>query len=116
MNKALSPSLEERYESFEVMLSDINKALSRNKRIAIGLAPIFVLLLSVGILFGYNQYSRHKIMTSEAGQAIENFLRIVNKTNSDLGPPLDRPPGPAEPNDDIILKPFDGLTTLSEED
>jgi serine/threonine protein kinase len=116
VNRALSPSLEDRYESFEAMLHDINKALSRNKRIAIGVTPIFVLLLGVGVLFGYNQYTRHKIMTSEAGQAIENFLRIVNKTNSELGPPLERPASPAEPNDGIILKPFDGLTTLSEED
>jgi len=116
VNKALSPSLEERYESSEAMLSDINKALSRNKRIAIGVAPVFVLLLAVGVLFGYNQYSRHKIMTSEAGQAIENFLSIVNRTNSEFGPPLEPPSGPAEPNDDAILKPFEGLTTLGEED
>ena len=116
VNKALSPSLEERYESFEVMLSDINKALARNKRIAIGVAPVFVLLLAVGVLFGYNQYNRHKIMTSEAGQAIENFLHIVNKTNSEFGPPLEPPSDVAEPNDDAILKPFDELTTLSEED
>lgn len=116
LNKALSPNLEECYGSFESLLSDINKALTRNKRIAIGAAPIFVLLLGGGVLFGYNQYSRHKIMTSEAGQAIENFLRIVNKTSSESGPPLERPEGPAEPNDDVILKPFDELTTLSEEE
>ena len=116
MNKVLSPSLEERYESYKAMLSDINKALARNKRIAIGVAPVFVLLLAVGVLFGYNQYNRHKIMTSEAGQAIENFLRIVNKTNSEFGPPPEPPSGAAEPNDDAILKPFEGLTTLGEED
>jgi serine/threonine protein kinase len=116
VNKALSPSLEERYETYEAMLSDINKALSRNKRIAIGVAPVFVLLLVAGVLLGYNQYHRHKIMTSEAGQAIENFLNIVDKTSSEFGQPLEPLPSPIEPNDDDILKPFEEITTLTEED
>ena len=55
-------------------------------------------------------------MTSEAGQAIESFLNIVNKTGSEFAPPLEPLPGPAEPNDDDILKPFEEITTLGEED
>jgi hypothetical protein len=116
VSKALSPSLEDRYETYEAMLSDINKALTRNKKIAIGLTPVFVLLVGAGVLLGYNQYHRHKIMTSEAGQAIENFLNIVNKTGSEFGPPLEPLPQPVEPNDDDILKPFEEITTLGEED
>ena len=116
VSKSLNPSLENRYETYEAMLSDINKALTRNKKIAIGLTPVFVLLVGVGALLGYNQYHRHKIMTSEAGQAIESFLNIVNKTGSEFAPPLEPLPGPAEPNDDDILKPFEEITTLGEED
>jgi serine/threonine protein kinase len=116
VNKALSPSLDQRYETYEAMLSDINRALSRNKKITIGAAPVFVLLAVVGALLGYNQYHRHKIMTSEAGQAIEKFLNVVNKTNSEFPPPLEPSSGPVEPNDDAILKPLEEIPTLAEED
>jgi serine/threonine protein kinase len=106
LDKALSPSIEERYESYESMLRDIERALSRNKRIAIAIAPLVVLLLIAGGLFGYRQYHRHQIMTSEAGQAIKNFLDIVDKTESDFPEPSS---ASQEPNDDSILKPFDEI-------
>ena len=106
LNKALSPSLEDRYESYESMLRDIKRALSRNKRIAIAIAPLIVLLLIVGGLFGYRQYHRYKIMTSEAGQAIKNFLDIVDKTESKFPEPSSVS---QEPKDDSILKPFDEI-------
>ena len=111
LDKALSPSLEDRYESYESMLRDIKRVLSRNKRIAIGIAPLIVLLLIVGGLFGYRQYHRYQIMTSEAGQAIENFLNIVNKTNSEFPDLYKLSDAFHEPNDDAILRPFDEVTT-----
>ena len=109
LDKALSPSLEDRYESYEAMLRDIRRSLSRNKRIAIAIAPLIVLLLIAGGVLGYKQYHRHKIMSSEAGQAIKNFLDIVNKTNSEFPAPYKL--SDHEPNDDTILRPFDEITT-----
>jgi len=106
LDKALSPSIEDRYESYESMLRDIERALSRNKRIAIAVTPLVVLLLIAGGLFGYRQRHRHQIMTSEAGQAIKNFLDIVDKTESDFPEPSS---ASQEPNDDSILKPFDEI-------
>jgi len=109
LDKALSPSLEDRYESYEAMLRDIKKVLSRNKRIAIAIAPLIVLLLIAGGVFSYKQYHRHKIMSSEAGQAIKNFLNIVNKTGSEFPDPYKLSDN--DPNDDTILRPFDEITT-----
>ncbi len=111
LDKALSPSLEDRYELYESMLRDIERALSRNKRIAIAIAPLIVLLLIVGGYLGYRQYHRYQIMTSEAGQAIKNFLSIVNKTNSEFPDPYKLSEAFHEPNDDTILRPFDEVIT-----
>ncbi len=108
LDKALSPSIEDRYESYESMLRDIKRALSRNKRIATAIAPLIVLLLIAGGVFSYKQYHRYKIMTSEAGQAIKNFLDIVDKTESEFPEPSSMS---QEPNDDSILKPFDKIAT-----
>jgi len=114
LDKALSPSLEDRYESYEAMLCDISRALSRNKRIAITIAPLIVLLLIAGGVLGYKQYHRHKIMSSEAGQAIKNFLDIVNKTNSEFPTPYKL--SEHESNDDTILRPFDEITNQAAKD
>jgi len=114
LDKALSPSLEDRYESYEAMLCDISRALSRNKRIAITIAPLIVLLLIAGGVLGYKQYHRHKIMSSEAGQAIKNFLDIVNKTNSEFPAPYKL--SEHESNDDTILRPFDEITNQAAKD
>ena len=108
LDRALSPNLEDCYESYESMLRDIERALSRNKRIAIAVAPLIVLLLVVGGLFGYRQYRRYKIKTSEAGQAIENFLDIVDKTESEFPEPSS---ALQKSDDDSILQPFDEITT-----
>ena len=112
LEKALSPSLEERYESYESMLRDIERALSRNKRIAMAITPLVVLLLMAGGLFGYRQHHRHQIMTSEAGQAVKNFLDIVDKTESNFPEPSS---ASQEPNDDSILRPFDEIATTPAE-
>lgn len=104
LDKSLSPNLEDRYGSYETMLHDIKRVLSKNKRIAIAAAPLVVLLVIIGGYLGYKQYHQYKIMTSKAGQAIENFLSIVNKTDSDFPEPYT-----PESNDNTILKPFDDI-------
>jgi serine/threonine protein kinase len=111
LDKSLSPNLEDRYESYEAMLCDIKRVLLRNKKIAIGVAPLMVLLLMGGMLLSYNMYHRRKIMTSEAGQAIKSFLSIVDKTESEFPEPYNPGAASREPNDNTILKPFDEITT-----
>ncbi len=117
LDKALSPSLEDRYESYEAMLQDTKRALSRNKRIAITIAPLIVLLLIVGGVLSYKQYHRYQIMTSEAGQAIKSFLSIVDKTDSEFPDPYKLSGASHEPNDDTTLRPFDEIAaTPAKED
>jgi len=116
LDKALSPSLDVRYNSYEAMLRDVNKSLTRNKKIAIGVTPLIALTLIAGLYFGINKYIEYKetqkIMSSEAGQAIESFLNIVNKTNSEF-PKLQEPAStPYRPDDDAILKPFEKIPPL----
>ena len=112
LDKALSPSLNVRYNSYEAMFRDVHKSLTRNKRIAIGVTPLIALALIAGLCFGINKYIEYKetkeIMSSEAGQAIESFLNIIDKTNDDF-PELQEPSSSQE-NDDAILRPFDEIT------
>ena len=112
LNKALSPSLNVRYNSYEAMLRDVNKSLTKNKRIAISVIPLIALTLIAGLYFGINKYIEYKetkkIMSSEAGQAIESFLNIIYKTNDDF--PKLKEPSLSQKNDDAILKPFDDIT------
>lgn len=112
LDKALSPDLDRSYHTYDSMLTDIDAALARNKKIAFAVTPVLLALLAVASWFGLKQYNRHKIMTSEAGQAIESFLDIINETNSDFPPPIDRTAAPAEPNDNTILRPFERIPTL----
>ena len=94
------------------MFRDVHKSLTRNKRIAIGVTPLIALALIAGLCFGINKYIEYKetkeIMSSEAGQAIESFLNIIDKTNDDF-PELQEPSSSQE-NDDAILRPFDEIT------
>jgi hypothetical protein len=54
-------------------------------------------------------------MTSEAGQAIESFLDIVNKTN-DTFPELKKPePASPRPDDQTILEPFEKIEPVDED-
>ena len=97
------------------VLHDYGGQYYPDKRIAIDIAPLIVLLLIVGGLFGYRQYHRYQIMTSEAGQAIKSFLDIVNKT-SDEFPELKKPePASPAPDDQTILKPFDNIEPIRED-
>ena len=97
------------------VLHDYGGQYYPDKRIAIDIAPLIVLLLIVGGLCGYRQYHRYQIMTSEAGQAIKSFLDIVNKT-SDEFPELKKPePASPAPDDQTILKPFDNIEPIRED-
>ena len=111
LEKALEQDIDRCYESYEAMLHDVKRALSRNKRFALAIAPLIVLLMIVGGVLGYKQYRRYQIMTSEAGQAIENFLDIINKTDSEFPDTHKLLDAFHEPNDNIILRPFDEIMT-----
>lgn len=97
------------------------KVLSRNKKVVIGLISLIILVAIIGLRFGYPKYLEYKrigkIKTSETGQAIESFLNIVDKTPGELNePPKPSPAHANKPDDDTILKPFDEVTKLAEED
>ena len=53
-------------------------------------------------------------MTSEAGQAIKQFLDIVNKTDDQFGE-LERPQQTSQPDDDEILEPFSKIKDVQKD-
>lgn len=109
LEKALDQDIENSYDRYEVVRHDINRALNRNKRIAVYSVPFWLLLILISGYYSYEKYHEHKIMTSEAGQAIERFLDIVNKTGNEI-PELEKPQTPTpKPDDSTILKPFDEI-------
>lgn len=115
LEKALSRDASRSYDTYQVMLKDVNKALNRNKRLAVASIPLWLILVLIGSFFAYQRYHQHKIMTSEAGQAIERFLNVVNKTSNKF-PELERPRSPdSGPDDKTILKPFSKIEPVSEE-
>jgi hypothetical protein len=115
LNKTLSEDQENRYHDYGAMLNDVRRALNRNRRTAIASIPVLVILILILGYQAYGRYHRHKIMTSEAGQAIESFLEIVNTTDDEFGP-LEKPetarPGP---NEQTILSPFDKIEPIPED-
>ncbi|MHC4159735.1 MAG: serine/threonine-protein kinase [Planctomycetota bacterium] len=115
LERALSQDIDSRYDKYEIMLRDISRALNRNKRVAIASIPFLLLLVLIASYLGYERYRRHKIMTSEAGQAIESFLQIINETDDEV-PELEKPqpPSPA-PDEQAILKPFDKIEPVDED-
>lgn len=114
LQKALCLELDRRYDRYESMLEDLRKSLSRNRRIAIASVPFLVLLVLVASYFAYERYHRHKIMTSEAGQAIERFLDIVNKTQDELPEPQKPEASPSVPDEESILRPFEKIEPVEE--
>ena len=115
LEKALSENVAERYDTYENMLRNIRKASNRNKRLAVASVPFLIVLAVIGGYFGYERYREHKIMTSEAGKAIENFLEIVNETQDEF-PELKKPPvEPNKPDEQAILSPFDNIKSVEEE-
>ncbi|MCP4614388.1 MAG: hypothetical protein GY845_37370 [Planctomycetes bacterium] len=116
--KVLEGSLSEdaagRYETYEKMLSDIRKASNRNKRVAIASVPFLIVMAVIVGYFSYERYREHKIMTSEAGQAIKNFLDIVNETKDEF-PELTKPEvEPNKPDEQTILSSFDNIKPVDE--
>ena len=111
---ALSEDVAGRYETYEKMLSDIRKASNRNKRVAIASVPFLIVLAVIASYFSYERYREHKIMTSEAGQAIKNFLDIVNETKDEF-PELTKPEAePNKPDEQTILSSFDNIKPVDE--
>jgi hypothetical protein len=113
--KTLSEDTTERYDTYENMLQDIRKASNRNKRAAIASVPFLIVLAIIAGYFTYERYREYKIMTSEAGQAIKNFLDIVNKTQDEF-PELIKPQAePNKPDEQTILSSFDNIKPVDEE-
>ena len=111
---ALSEDAAGRYETYEKMLSDIRKASNRNKRLAIASVPFLIVLAVIAGYFSYERYREHKIMTSEAGQAIKNFLDIVNETK-DVFPELTTPEAEKnKPDEQAILRSFENIKPVDE--
>jgi hypothetical protein len=115
LDKALSRNIDLRYNTYENMLSDVKKALNRNRRMAVASIPFWLVLLIIASYFAYERYNEHKIMTSQAGQAIKKFIDIVDKTGDEF-PELEKPePAPSKPDDKTILKPFDKIEKIDED-
>ena len=115
LKKILSEDQQNRYQNYGTMIKDVRIALNRNRRIAIASIPFVVILILFVGYQAYGRYHRHKIMTSEAHQAIESFLEIVNKTDDEF-PALEKPDSarPA-PNEQTILSPFDKIEDIPED-
>ncbi|MBC8470903.1 MAG: hypothetical protein H8D56_15635 [Planctomycetes bacterium] len=115
LEKVLSEDAAGRYDTYEKMLSDIRKASNRNKRVAIASVPFLIVLAVIAGYFSYERYREHKIMTSEAGQAIKSFLEIVNETQDEF-PELTKPQvEPNKPDEQTILSSFDNIKPVDED-
>jgi hypothetical protein len=69
----------------------------------------------IGSYAGYKQYRRYRIMKSPAGQAIKQFLEVVNETDDQV-PELEKPkPADQTPDDETILRPFDEIESVVED-
>ena len=114
LERAISEDAAGRYDTYEKMLSDIRNASNRNKRVAIASVPFLIVLAVIAGYFSYERYREHKIMTSEAGQAIKNFLDIVNETQDEF-PELPKPEvEPNKPDEQTILSSFDNIKPVDE--
>jgi len=111
LEKSLSPNLTDRYQSYASMLSDVNKVLGRNRRITFSVTPVAALAVTIGLYYGFCQYKVYKetqrIMSSEAGQAIERFLDIIKEANNSF--PQLQPPPQSQDKNDPILEPFNKI-------
>ena len=112
LEKAINRDTDHGYDIYKTMLRDVDKALNRNKRLAAYSIPLWVILVIIGSYFGYQRYHQHKIMTSPAGQAIESFLNVVNKTSDEFPEPEKPKLSESKPDDKTILKPFNKIETI----
>ena len=110
LNKALARDSSAGYETYEAMLADVTRALTRNKRMVLASIPFVLLAMAIAGFFGYQKYQQHRIMTSEGGQAIKSFLEVVSKTD-DAIVPLKKPQAAKDtaPAEEEILKPFEEI-------
>lgn len=116
LERALNQDAENYYDGYETVRRDVYRALTRNKRIALYSIPFWLILILIVGYYSYERYHVHKIMTSEAGQSIESFLNIVNKTDSEI-PELEKPQAPPpEPDDSAILEPLEKIDSVGEDD
>lgn len=116
LERALNQGAENYYDGYGSVRRDVYRALTRNKRIAVYSIPFWLLLILIIGYYSYGRYHVHKIMTSEAGQSIESFLDIVNKTDSEI-PEIEKPQAPPPEHDDsAILEPFEEIDSVSEDD
>lgn len=110
LNKSLARGKHAGYETYEAMLADVTRGLTRNKRMVMAAIPFVLLAITIAGYFGYQKYQQHRIMTSEGGQAIKSFLEVVNKTDDEIvevkKPQADKD---AEPDEEEILKPFEEI-------
>jgi serine/threonine protein kinase len=114
LEKAFEQDIDHRYDTYNAMQMDVTKALKRNKRIAAMSAPFLIILVIIACYFAYERYHEYKIMTSEAGQAIESFLEIINETKDEF-PEIEKPkPPPAKLDEQAILKPFDKISAVED--
>ncbi len=114
LKKTFEQDIDRRYDSYNAMQMDVTKALRRNKRIATMCAPFLIILVIIACYFAYERYHEYKIMTSEAGQAIESFLETINETKDEF-PEIEKPtPPPAKPDEQAILRPFDKISTVED--
>lgn len=112
--KILNQNIDDRYDTYSDMQADVTRALLRNKRIAAMCSPFLIILMLIGCYFAYDQYDKHKIMTSEAGQAIESFLEIIDETKDDF-PEIKKPESAsAELDEAVILEPFDEISDVKD--
>jgi hypothetical protein len=56
LEKALNQDVSGRYGMYESMLSDVRKAVNRNKRMAVASIPFWLILLAIGSYFAYEKY------------------------------------------------------------
>ncbi|MHC4742664.1 MAG: protein kinase family protein [Planctomycetota bacterium] len=112
--KALSEDIERRYSTYEGMLRDVKKSTSRNRRMAIASTPFLLILVVIAGYLGYEKYREHKIMTSDASQAIESFLEVITETQDEV-PELKKPdPQSLPPDEETILDPFKKIEAADE--
>jgi hypothetical protein len=115
LTKAIGEDTTDKYSTYKSVLQDVTKALNRNRRFAVASIPFLLVMVVIAGYFACERYHRHKIMTSEAGQAIKSFLEIVNKSNDEL-PELKKPePSSIKPDEQTILMPFDKIKPIDEE-
>jgi hypothetical protein len=107
-SRLINMSGESYYSSYDTLLLDVRKALARNKRVVLGFTPVFVLLLVLMAWWGHNWYSNYQIRTSNAAEALKQFMNLAASSTSLPEVPRVRDVNVID-NDAQILKTFEGI-------